>query len=273
MSNLQKEKAGLFLQQHTAKELLILPNVWDNLSAKLISNTGFKSLATASAGIALANGYPDGEFIPYHRLMEIVSGMTKAVDLPVSVDLERGFSENIPQLKDNIKKLLDTGAVGLNIEDGIDHGKDITPITEQCLKIEAIRETGIQYGVPIVINARTDFYFQGAAVDTIEKVIARANAYRSAGADCFYPILINNYEAIAKLTEAVDIPVNVVLYGLVRNLKELESLGVSRVSVGPGLLLLAIAKMKKAAEALLQYNSDEFFNEEPVSFEFRGKLI
>src|SRR5204862_423374 len=114
--------------------------VWDNLSAKLILTTGFKSLATASVGMAIANGYPDGEFIPYDRLLEIVSGIVKATDLPVSVDLERGFSENIPQLKDNIKKLLDTGVVGLNIVDGIDHGKQITPIAEQCLKIEAIRE-------------------------------------------------------------------------------------------------------------------------------------
>lgn len=273
MSISQKEKAELFRRQHTDKKLLVLPNIWDRLSAKLISALGFPSLATASIGMAIANGYRDGEFIPYDKLTALVTGITEATDLPVSVDLERGFSENIPTLKDNIKKLLDTGAIGLNIEDGIDHGKQITPITEQCLKIEAIREVGIEYGVPLVINARTDFYFQPVGADTIEKVIERANAYHSAGADCFYPILINDYTAISKLTAAVEIPVNVVLNKLVGDLKKLESLGVARVSVGPQLMMAAIARMKTTAEGLLDYRSDEFFNEPSVSFEFLGKLV
>ncbi|MEN0057188.1 MAG: isocitrate lyase/phosphoenolpyruvate mutase family protein [Mucilaginibacter sp.] len=273
MSLTQKEKAELFLQQHTADKLLILPNVWDTLSAKLVSTVGFPSLATASIGMALANGYPDGEHIPFKHLTSVVSGITASVDLPVSVDLERGFSENLSELKDNVKKLLDAGAVGLNIEDGVDHGKEITPIAEQCLKIEAIREAGIQYGVPVVINARTDLFFQPQQNDTIDKVIERAKAYRSAGADCFFPILISNYLHIARLVEEADIPVSVILFGMIRDLRKLENLGVARVSVGPALIIQAITKMKNIAEGLLDYNSDELFAQQGVPFEYLSNLI
>jgi 2-methylisocitrate lyase-like PEP mutase family enzyme len=273
MSLTQKEKAEIFRQQHTAEKLLVLPNVWDTLTAKLISAAGFPSLATASVGMALANGYPDGEHIPFDKLILIITGITSSTNLPVSVDLERGFSENLAQLKDNIKRLLDAGAIGLNIEDGINHGKEITPVAEQCLKIEAIREAGIEYGVPVVINARTDFFFQLQQSDTLDKVIERAKAYHSAGADCFYPILISNYQDIARLVEEVDIPVNVIPYGLIRDLRKLESLGVARVSIGPALIMQAITKMKNIAEGLLNYNSDELFAQEPVSFEFLSKLI
>jgi 2-methylisocitrate lyase-like PEP mutase family enzyme len=202
-----------------------------------------------------------------------VSGITGSVDIPVSVDLERGFSGKLPELKDNIKKLLDAGAIGLNIEDGIDHGKAITPVAKQCAKIEAIREAGIQYGIPVVINARTDLFFQPAQSDTLDQVIERAKAYHSAGADCFYPILIGNYPDITRLVEAVGIPVNVVLYGPIRDLRKLETVGVARVSIGPGLLMQAITKMKNTVEGLLNYDSDELFAQEPVSFEYLSKLI
>ncbi|HEY4107526.1 isocitrate lyase/phosphoenolpyruvate mutase family protein [Puia sp.] len=273
MSLKQREKAEIFLRQHSADKLLVLPNVWDKLSAKLVSMAGFPSLATASAGMALANGYRDGQHIPFDQVTSIVSSITGSVDLPVSVDLERGFSENLAELKDNIKKLLEAGAIGLNIEDGIDHGKEMTPVAEQCAKIEAIREAGIQYGVPVVINARTDLFFQPTQSDTLDRVIERAKAYRSAGADCFYPILIGNYPDIARLVEAVEIPLNVVLFGGIRDLRKLEELGVARVSIGPGLIMQAITKMKNTVEGLLKYDSGELFAQEPVSFEYLGKLI
>jgi 2-methylisocitrate lyase-like PEP mutase family enzyme len=146
-------------------------------------------------------------------------------------------------------------------------------MAEQCLKIEAIREAGIQYGVPVVINARTDLFFQPSQTDTLDRVIERAKAYQSAGADCFYPILIGNYPDIARLVEEVTIPVNVVLFGPIRDLRKLEDLGVARVSIGPGLMMQAITKMKNTAEGLLNYDSNELFAQEAVSFEYLSKLI
>lgn len=269
----QKEKAELFRQQHTAEKLLILPNIWDTLSAKLVASLGYSSLATASIAMALIEGYPDGEHIPYKRLLESITRITTAVDLPVSVDLERGYADNNAQLKDNIKMLLDAGAVGLNIEDSEDHGKTMIPVYEQCLKIEAIREVGIQYDIPVVINARTDLFFQPAQSNTMDLVVERANAYQAAGADCVYPIMIHSCSEIVQLLERVNVPINVLLYGSIRDLNELQELGVSRVSVGPGLMMLALSQIKKAAEGLLNYHSDEFFKDDRISFEVMNKLV
>src|SRR5690349_8402747 len=139
----QSTKAEHFRQQHHEKNLLLLPNVWDTLSARLITSTGFKSLATASFSLAASNGYPDGEQIPFNKLLNVVSEIVAAVDVPVSVDFERGYANDIPSLADNINRLLDAGAIGINIEDRTADGK-LTSIEEQCKKLETIRETGIK---------------------------------------------------------------------------------------------------------------------------------
>jgi len=273
MSLSQKEKATTFRAQHTAGKLLILPNVWDALSAKLLTVLGYPSLATASIATSIANGYADGEYIPYDKMMDIVTNITQSTELPVSVDLERGFAEDIDLLKDNIKRLLDAGAIGLNIEDSLDHGKEMTPVAIQCKKIEAIREVGIQQDIPIVINARTDYFFQPPQPDTLQLVIERGLAYKAAGADCFYPILIQDYEMIEKIAEATKMPLNVTLFGPLNDLKKLESIGAARVSVGPALFMMALNKMKKAAEGLLEYNTTEFYAQEPLGFDFMAKLV
>ncbi len=269
----QKEKAELFRAQHTEEKLLILPNVWDALTAKLITAIGYPSLATASVATAIANGYADGEHIPYDKMMQIVGNITQASDLPVTVDLERGFAEDINHLKDNVKRLLDAGAVGLNVEDSLDHGKEMTAIAVQCKKIEAIREVGIQYDIPLVIKARTDYFFQPIQDNTLELVMERGQAYANAGANCFYPILVSDYDMIEKILDTVKLPLNVTMFGPINDLKRLEDMGVSRVTVGPGLFMLAINKMKMAAEGLLNYNADEFYSQGQLSFEFMAKLV
>lgn len=273
MPQTQIEKAELFRAQHHAEKILLLPNIWDTLSAKLISTLGYPSLATASVSMSLVNGYADGENMPYKVLIEKVKLIVESVDLPVTVDIERGYAESINQLKDNIKLLIDSGAVGLNIEDGLDHGKVILPINEQCRRIEAIRETAIISNVPIVINARTDLFMKPQKGDELKLAVERANAYEAAGADCFYPILINNYDDISRLLEQIKIPVNVVLMPLIGDLKKLEIIGVKRVSVGPALLKLALSSIKNAAEELLNYNPKEFFDPRQISYEVMNNLV
>ena len=159
MINNQAAKAEIFRNQHLDKKLLILPNIWDAMGARLMEITGFPSVATASVSVAISNGFADGENIPFHQLLMVVRKICEAVDLPVSVDMERGYAETIPQLKENIRLLIEHGAVGMNLEDSLPDHKSLCNIDEQCRKIEAVRETGIQYGIPIVINARTDCFF------------------------------------------------------------------------------------------------------------------
>src|SRR5437773_10363952 len=115
----QSAKAALFRNQHHALKLLVLPNIWDALGARLIKKIGFPSVATASVSTALSNGYRDGENIPFSQLLNIVNRIAAAVDLPLTVDIERGFAETIPQLQANIRLLIENGAVGINIEDSL----------------------------------------------------------------------------------------------------------------------------------------------------------
>jgi len=268
------EKAELFRRQHLSKKLLILPNCWDALSARLLETIGFPSVATASVATALINGYADGEKIPFITLLKLIGEITAAVNVPVTVDLERGYATSLEELSENIKAMIDLGVVGLNIEDSLEGGKGLTDISEQCRKIETIKTTAIQCGVPIVINARTDIFLQNITDQEVtQEAIARIKAFQNAGADCAYPIFISSYETIEVLVKETNMPLNVLLLKAVSDLKRLEEIGVSRVSVGPGLIKVALTKMKESASGLMNYDSKEFFRDEFISNDFIKSLI
>jgi 2-methylisocitrate lyase-like PEP mutase family enzyme len=270
----QAEKAELFRKQHQNDKMLILPNCWDALSARLIEAVGFPSVATASVATALINGYADGEKIPFQVLLKQIREITTAVNVPVSVDLERGFAEDLEKLKENIKALIDNGAIGLNIEDGLSDGKGLVNLDQQSRIIATIRETGIQCGVPIVINARTDLFLQSKTDSyLIPEAIRRITKFKDAGADCAYPIFINSYETIETLVQETGFPLNILLLKPVSDLARLEKLGVARVSVGPGLIKAALTKIKNSAAGLMRYNAEEFFKEDFISNDFLKTLI
>jgi 2-methylisocitrate lyase-like PEP mutase family enzyme len=269
----QADKAILFRNQHHSGSILLLPNIWDQLGAKMLEKAGYPSIATASVATALTNGYKDGEKIPFARLLKTVSRITAAVSLPVSVDIERGFADSIFLLKENIRLLVENGAVGINIEDSHADHKGLFKIEEQCRKIEAIREVGVQCGVSIVINARTDIFLLKTEKDSFRQAIERGLAYKAAGADCFYPIVMNDYEEISILVKEVAMPVNVLLSKSTADLNKLNEIGVARVSLGPGLLNHALSTMNQIAEELLHYNTTTFFNHGLLSRDFMDSLV
>jgi 2-methylisocitrate lyase-like PEP mutase family enzyme len=269
----QADKAELFRNQHHSGKLLILPNIWDLLGAKLMEKAGYHSIATASVATALSNGFQDGEKIPFMHLLKTVARITAAVSLPLTVDIERGFADSLLLLKENIRLLIENGAVGLNIEDSHADHKGLYKLDEQCRKIEAIREVGIQCGVPIVINARTDIFLQKTENNAIGQAIERGRAYKAAGADCFYPIVMNDYAEIFLLIKEVSMPVNVLLSKATADLKKLEEIGVARVSLGPGLLNHALTAMKQIADELLHYNTTAFLSRELLPREFMDSLV
>ena len=131
--------------------------------------------------------------------------ISSAVDLPLTVDIERGFADTIPQLCENIRLLIEHGAIGINIEDSHPDHKGLNGIDDQCRKIEAIRNTSIQSGVPLVINARTDTIFLKIGTDPMTDAIERARAFKKAGADCVYPIMINRYDDITRFVEELSL--------------------------------------------------------------------
>lgn len=242
----QFAKAQQLLSLHNNGKLLILPNVWNPIGARMLEAKGFPAVATASAAIAESLGYSDGEQIKLDTMLEMVARIVRSVNVPVTADLEAGYSDTIEGLQENIGRLLDTGAAGINFEDSFDHGSRLRSIPKQVERIKAIRQVAERRGVHLVINARTDSFFaDGFSSDEerLEDAITRVNAYYKAGADCVYPIGRGDKETLAVLRKRVNAPINVLATAKTASLKELQELGINRVSFGPYIFRSLLAKM------------------------------
>jgi len=247
----QKEKAEKFHELHHSGKMLILPNIWDALGALLLESLGYPAIATASASIAFSNGYNDGEIIPFNDLLMLLRRITTSVDLPVTADIERGYADTDIQLEENIKLLIDAGIVGINIEDTDSKTNTLQSIEYQCNKIRLIKDVAGKMGIPLFINARTDVYLREKIFTTpvaqFEEVIKRGLAYKDAGADCFYPIALQQEADIKELIVRLKLPINIITIPGIPGLKTLSDLGVARVSLGPSFFKIAIRAMKDLA--------------------------
>jgi 2-methylisocitrate lyase-like PEP mutase family enzyme len=272
----QAAKAKEFYDLHHTGKLLVLANVWDPLGALLLESLGFPAIATASAAIAFANGYDDGENIPFTEVTRIIRGIASRVDLPVTADIERGYAENEEQLRENIRRLLQTGVVGINFEDTDKKTSSLLPVEIQCEKIKLIKEVSAEMGVPLFINARSDVYVRGGLStqeSKLKEAIRRGNAYKSAGADSFFPIVVQNEKEIKAIVDEIQMPVNILLIPGVPELNTLQELGVARVSVGPGLLKIAIQSMKKLATKLQRLEGLSDLTSNEVTSDYLKKLV
>lgn len=265
-----------FCDLHRTERPLILPNIWDPLGALLLQNLGYPAVATASASVAFANGYDDGEQIPFPELLQILTRITRSVSIPVSADVESGFANGVAALRRNIKRLAAAGVVGINFEDtGKSNGKMLS-MKKQCRLIEAIRETSEELNLPLFINARCDAYLRmpdTAEPDKIKIMVERGKAYKSAGAHGFFAIMVQEASSIAAIVNEVGLPVNVSLLPGTPPLSELKRLGVARVSLGPGFLKVAVRSMKEAALHLMDYESQQEIANNPISTQYLRDLV
>jgi 2-methylisocitrate lyase-like PEP mutase family enzyme len=273
----QKEKAVLFHELHHNGELLILPNIWDPLGALLLESLGYKAVATASASIAYSNGYYDGENIPFADVLATCRRIVKSVNAPVTADIESGYADSEAQLHDNILQLLDTGVVGINIEDTNAGTHSLNALEVQCRKISLIRKIADAKGIPLFINARTDVYIHsnlfGTPEEKLQETLKRGEAYKDAGADGFYPILMNQPGDIEQVVKQIQLPVNVLTIPGIPGLDTLHSMGVARLSLGPSFLKVAIRAMKHAAEALKSHQGLESIINNEVTSDYLKVLI
>ena len=275
-NNIQPEKGNLLNTLHHNGKLLVLPNIWDPLGAVLLESLGYAAVATASASIAFSNGYPDGEKIPFKELLHILRKIINSVTIPVTADIESGYATNNTELKENIKMLLDAGIAGINFEDTNQTDKTIIPIEAQCEKLSLVRNTALEMGVPLFINARTDVYLKANDLSEEEKLsetILRGKAYKNSGADCFYPISLKKKEQIEIIIKEVGLPVNVLLLPGVPDFETLKIIGVARLSLGPGFLKTSINAMKNIAEKLLNYEGMQEVTDNPVISAYLNTLI
>ena len=180
VSSIQKEKSELFLKYHHDKEILVLLNSWDIGSSKLIEACGYKAVATTSMGIAAALGYPDCEVIQLPEMIEVITGIINAVEVPVTVDIEAGYGNKLSEIIDSAKKMIATGIVGINIEDSIDLNPVLIDEMEFCERIAAIRALSDSMDFHLVINARTDSFYTStdSTQEKLSESIKRGNQGR-----------------------------------------------------------------------------------------------
>ena len=238
-------KAEQFRALHRRGDPLLLPNAWDAASAVLVKEAGFAAVATTSAGVAWVLGRPDGQVLTRDEMAAAVARIAAAVDLPVTADMEAGYGDTPEAVAETVRAALDAGAIGLNIEDGIDHAKG-TVFGENLAieRIAAAREAADKAGVPMVINARTDFAFDRARPESerLADAIRRGNAYLKAGADCVYPILFQKIEAIRALAAEIDGPINVMASANL-DVASLAAAGVARISLATALPRVAYSHL------------------------------
>ena len=222
------EKAERLRALHVPGSPLVLPNVWEAGSARAVVEAGFPAVATSSAAVARTLGYDDGEATPVGEMMAAVSRIARvAAGVPVTADVERGYGLKPAEL---VERLADAGAVGCNLEDSNPATGELVDAAAQA---EFLAEVRAAAGDNLVINARVDIYLHGDR--RRETVADRARLYLEAGADCVYPIGLDDEQELEALVTEVGGPVNVFFRPGVPSLARLAELGVARVSFGGGL--------------------------------------
>lgn len=240
--------AAQFHDLHRGPGVLLLPNAWDVVSARMVEEAGAKAVATSSAALAWAHGYADGHDLPIARLVESVKEIVRIVRIPVSVDAEGGYADDPATVENNIAALIQAGAIGINLEDG--HGAHELHLR----KIEGARRASEREGVDLFINARTDVFLHKLAPPegAVEETIKRGLAAKNAGASgLFVPALVVP-DQIAAIVAAVDLPLNVLAWPNLPNAAALAGLGVRRLSAGALIGRVALAAARSAAEAMLR---------------------
>ncbi len=243
------DKAALLDSLHVPGTPLIVTNVWDALSARAVAAApGVKALASASHSVSNTRGFEDGEGMNVDLAVEAARAITSAVDLPVSIDFERGYTRNLAKLHQNITRLIDAGAAGLNFEDSTgNEAQPLFPLAEQLDRIRTVRAAADSAGVPLVINARVDALVRGSDWDD---ALTRANAYLDAGASVIFMLGLGDEAAVEKAVAGVNGRVSTISGPNSVPLTRLAELGISRVSFGPYTLGLVLAHLQAAAAQL-----------------------
>lgn len=247
MSSTQNQSAARFRALHGSGNLLLLPNAWDAASARVAEDCGAKAIATSSAAVAWAHGYPDGQKIPKAALLALVGAIVRVAKLPVSADSEAGYSSSPEEAAEFVAALGRAGAVGINLEDGAE------PPERLVSKIEAIKSRAASEGLDIYVNARTDVYLKSLAPAerALEETLARGRLYRDAGADGFFVPGLTDVSGLRKIAEAIALPLNVLILRGLPPASALKEAGVRRISAGSGMARAAYGAVRRAASEML----------------------
>lgn len=264
----QHEKASAFLRLHQGPDILILPNAWDVASARIFEVAGFSAIATTSAGVAASLGYPDGQHVSRDEMLEVVARIARAVSIPVTADVEAGYDDPV----ETARAVVQTGAVGMNLEDLARNGTD--PLTDLSVQTAILREISA-LGLPLVLNARTDVYLAAAGEPEtrLVRTLERLNAFHDAGADCLFAPGVSDPKTISVLTADLRGPLNILASAGIPAVRELQRLGVARVSVGSGLFRAALGRVRRSAAEIREQGSFASMLEEQVPYAELNRIL
>jgi 2-methylisocitrate lyase-like PEP mutase family enzyme len=250
----QQEQALQLHQLHSQGEPLVLINIWDAGSAKVIQGTGAKAIATGSWSVPAAHGYDDGEKVPFQRVLDNLRRIKDSVDLPVTIDIEGGYGQSPDEVMANVRSIIEYGAVGINIEDQVIGGEGLYSAKDQCRRISAARVAADQANIPLFINARTDIFLQNAPEQhsaCLDQALSRAQAYAAAGASGIFVPGLSDAGLIKNLCTNSPVPVNIMVTPNTPDPRQLAELGVSRISYGPLPYQEAMNALKEVSLAAL----------------------
>ncbi|HEY8384049.1 MAG TPA: isocitrate lyase/phosphoenolpyruvate mutase family protein [Microvirga sp.] len=270
MDQITTSKADAFHALHAPGNLLILANVWDAGSARVVESCGAKALATSSAAVAWACGYADSGALPPRILAEAVQSIVRVIAVPLSVDAEDGYSDDPAAVAETVAALIDAGAVGINLEDGAGSADAM------AAKIEAAREAAGRAGVNLFVNARCDLVLRSPdKPDLVEDIVRRAERYRGAGCDgLFVPRLADPAAIRAVVAGIGPLPLNLMAVPGLPDAEGLKALGVRRLSGGsaPAEAVLGLTR-HLATEFMRDGRSDVLFRPENTTWSAMNGLF
>jgi 2-methylisocitrate lyase-like PEP mutase family enzyme len=271
-----KAKADAFRGMHQGPPILILPNAWDAVTARLFVKAGARAIATTSAGIAATLGYADGQKVPRELMMEAIARIARVVDVPVTADIESGYAASPKDLHESIRAVINAGAIGFNLEDATGNSSQpLFTLEHQIERIRAARVAGDNANVRVVINARTDVYLAkvGEPATRFAETVRRLNAYREAGADCLFVPGVTDIPTLTQLVRSVPGPLNVLAGPGMPPVADLQRIGIARLSVGSGIMRATLALARDAADELLQKGTYNTFLDRNIPYNEVNELM
>lgn len=242
----QTARADRFHALHRGSSPLLLVNAWDAASARIVEEAGAEAVATTSAGIAWSLGRPDGNALERSEAIAAIARIAAVVRVPLSADIEQGYAETAAGVGETVAAVLDTGAVGLNLEDGA-----LSPAQAQA-RLGAARRSADRTGVRAFVNARIDVFLAGSIAPErrLAETLERATRFIDAGADGVFVPGVEDEDTIAALTAGIAAPLNLMIGAASPSLQALARLGVARVSLGSSVAQSAYAVAAHSARQL-----------------------
>jgi len=243
------EKSRRLRELVLAPEILVMPGAYDVLSALLFEQLGFKAIQGTSGGIAASLGYADGEVMSREQFIEISGSFAAAVSVPFNADGERGYGDE-NGVRETVRALVARGVAGMNLEDGAAKGRGgLVEVSEQLRKLKAVMETKRELGSEFFLNARVDAFhvITDDPKKALDEAISRGNAYAEAGADCIFYLFLHSAETIGCIAKEVKAPISILAGAQSPSVRELQDLGVARVSYGSSFLKAAIGAVRQLA--------------------------